>query len=94
MPTSRAQELVTKSTLADPRRGSKLYDGGQAAVAASTDPMIVLARAVDAESRRLRKSYENEVDGPERRAQQTIADARFKTLGTARLSRTPRSRCA
>ena len=45
--------------------------------------MIVLARAVDAESRRLRTIYENEVDGPERRAQQTIAEARFKVLGTS-----------
>jgi hypothetical protein len=79
----RAQELVTKSTLAGPAARLKLYDGGQAAIAASTDPMIVLARAVDAESRRLRTIYENEVDGPERRAQQTIADARFKMLGTA-----------
>jgi len=80
---ARAQELVTKSTLADPAARLKLYDGGQAAVAASTDPMIVLAKTVDAESRRLRTIFENEVDGPERRAQQTIADARFKMLGTA-----------
>ncbi len=78
----RAKELVTKSTLADPAARLKLFDGGQAAVAASTDPMIVLARAVDAESRRLRTIYENEVDGPERRAQQTIAEARFKAYGT------------
>ena len=78
----RAQELVTKSTLADPAVRLKLYDGGQAAVAASSDPMIALARSVDAESRRLRTIYENEVDGPERRAQQTIADSRFTMLGT------------
>jgi hypothetical protein len=78
----RAKELVTKSTLADPAARLKLFDGGSAAVAASTDPMIVLARAVDAESRRLRTIYENEVDGPERRAQQTIAKARFAAYGT------------
>jgi len=78
----RAKELVTKSALADPAARIKLFDGGQAAVAASTDPMIVLARAVDTESRRLRTIYENEVDGPERRAQQTIAEARFKVYGT------------
>jgi hypothetical protein len=44
--------------------------------------MIVLARAVDAESRRLRTIYENEVEAPERRAQQSIAEARFKAYGT------------
>jgi hypothetical protein len=81
-PDERAKELVSKSTLADPAVRVKLYDGGQAAVAASTDPMIALVRAVDAESRRLRTIFENEVDGPERRAQQAIADARFKAYGT------------
>jgi hypothetical protein len=79
---TRAHELIAKSTLADPAVRLKLFDGGQAAVAASTDPMIALARAVDAESRRLRTVFETEVDGPERRAQQTIADARFKAYGT------------
>jgi peptidase S46-like protein len=79
---ARAKELITTSTLADPAIRVKLFDGGAAAVNASTDPMIVLARAVDAESRRLRTIYENEVDGPERRAQQTIAEARFKVYGT------------
>ncbi|HTM03971.1 MAG TPA: S46 family peptidase [Vicinamibacterales bacterium] len=81
-PDARAKELITKSTLADPAVRLKLYDGGQAAIAASTDPMIVLARAVDAESRRLRTIEENDVEGPERRAQQAIADARFKVYGT------------
>jgi hypothetical protein len=78
----RARELIAGSTLADPAVRLKLYEGGQAAVAASTDPMIVLARAVDAESRRLRTIYENEVEAPERRAQQSIAEARFKAYGT------------
>jgi hypothetical protein len=44
--------------------------------------MLALAREVDAESRRLRKIYEEEIEGPERVAQQRIADARFKVLGT------------
>jgi hypothetical protein len=80
-PDERARQLVAGSTLADPAVRLKLYEGGQAAVSASKDPMIVLARAVDAESRRLRTIYENEVEGPERRAQQTIAEARFKAYG-------------
>ena len=80
-PDERARQLVTGSTLADPAVRLKLYEGGQAAIAASKDPMIALARAVDAESRRLRTIYENEVEGPERRAQQAIAEARFKAYG-------------
>jgi len=61
----------------------KLYEGGDAAVKASDDPMIRLAREIDDESRRLRKVYEEEVDGPQRVAQQRIADARFKVYGTS-----------
>ena len=81
-PDERARQLVAGSTLADPAVRLKLYEGGQGAVSASTDPMIALARAVDAESRRLRTIYENEVEGPVRRAQQVIAEARFKAYGT------------
>ena len=81
-PDERARELVRGSTLADPAVRMKLFEGGQSAVAASTDPMIALARAVDAESRRLRTIFENEVDAPTRRAQQAIADARFKAYGS------------
>jgi hypothetical protein len=81
-PDERARELVTGSALGDPAVRLQLFDGGQAAIAASTDPMIALAREIDAESRRLRKIYEDEVEGPQRLAQQRIADARFKVLGT------------
>jgi len=81
-PDERARELVTGSTLGDPAVRLRLLDGGQAAVAASTDPMIALAREIDAESRRLRKIYEEEVEGPQRVAQQRLADARFTVLGT------------
>lgn len=81
-PDERARELVEGSTLSKPDVRMRLFEGGQAAVSASTDPMIALARTVDAESRRLRTIYENEVDAPQRRAQQAIAEARFKAYGT------------
>jgi V8-like Glu-specific endopeptidase len=81
-PDQRARELVTGSTLADPKARTALFEGGQAAVQASQDPMIVLAREVDADARALRKIFENEVQAPQRRAQQAIADARFQVYGT------------
>jgi V8-like Glu-specific endopeptidase len=81
-PDERARELVKGSTLGDASVRMRLFEGGQAAIAASRDPMIVLARAIDEESRRLRKIYETEVDGPVRRAQQAIAQARFKAYGS------------
>ena len=79
-PDERARELVTGSSLADPKVRIKLLEGGAAALRGSTDTMIALAREVDAESRRLRKIYE-EVQGIEAVAQQKIAEARFKIYG-------------
>lgn len=81
-PDERARELVTGSTLADPKVRAKLYDGGAEALRASNDPMIALARQVDAESRRLRRIHEEDVQGPVGVAQQKIADVRFKVYGT------------
>jgi V8-like Glu-specific endopeptidase len=82
-PQTRARTLVTGSTLAMPKARLALFEGGQAAVKASKDPMIVLARAIDDEARALRKTYEDQVQVPEQRAQQAIAEARFKAYGTS-----------
>jgi V8-like Glu-specific endopeptidase len=81
-PDERAKALITGSKLGDPDVRMQLYKGGKAAVDASSDPMIALARAVDDESRELRTIYETKVQGPEGRAQQAIAEARFKVYGT------------
>jgi V8-like Glu-specific endopeptidase len=81
-PDERARALVTGSKLGDARTRVALFEGGQKAVAASTDPMIELARAIDAEARSLRRTFESRVDGPVQRAQQLIAEARFKAFGT------------
>jgi V8-like Glu-specific endopeptidase len=80
-PDARARELVAGSSLADPKVRMKLFEGSSKALHGSTDTMIALAREVDAESRRLRKVYE-EVQGIEAVAQQKIAEARFKIYGT------------
>jgi hypothetical protein len=45
--------------------------------------MIELARAVDAESRAVRKRYEDEVEAAENAGSQKIARARFKVYGTS-----------
>ena len=52
----RRAATVGETSTADARR--KLYDGGKAAVDASSDPMILLARSIDEESRSLRKVVE------------------------------------
>jgi hypothetical protein len=82
-PDQKAKALVAGSTLADPKVRLALYEGGKKAIEASTDPMIALARAVDDEGRRLRKVYEDQVQGPQAAAQRAIADARFAVFGTS-----------
>ncbi len=82
-PDTLADKLVDGTKLADPAVRKQLWDGGAAAVNASTDPMIVLAREVDAEARAVRKSYEDEVEAPVDAASEKIARARFKIYGTS-----------
>lgn len=82
-PANRAAELIAGTKLANVDERKKLFDGGKTAVDASTDPMIVLARTVDAEARKLRKRYEEEVEEPERQAYAEIAKARFAAFGKA-----------
>jgi len=82
-PDSLAERLVNGTKLGDPAVRKQLWEGGAAAVNASSDPMIVFARSVDAEARAIRKSYEDEVEAPVDAASEKIARARFKVYGTS-----------
>jgi hypothetical protein len=82
-PDALATRLVSQSTLGDAAARMTLYGGGQAAIDASRDPMIRLAKAVDPAARALRKRFEEEVDGPTQRGQEEIAKARFAEYGTS-----------
>jgi hypothetical protein len=81
-PASLADLLVKGTKLADPAVRKALWDGGAAAVDASQDPMIGLARSVDPDARALRKTYEDEVQARVAAGQEKIAKARFAVLGT------------
>ncbi len=81
-PRQRAGELVAGSQLQKVELRKQLAEGGKAAVEASQDPMIVLARLVDAAAREVRKRYEEQVEEPQRQAYARLADARFRLLGT------------
>jgi hypothetical protein len=80
-PTERAAELVQGSRLADVKVRRELVDGGRKAVEASDDPMIRLARLVDEPARDMRKTYEEQVDEPQRQAYGKIAKAQFALYG-------------
>src|SRR5438105_3554935 len=81
-PEARANELIDGTKLKDVSYRKGLAPGGSMAIDASTDPMIVLARTIDAKARELRRRYENEVTGVERANYARIAHARFETEGT------------
>ena len=78
----RAVELVNGTKLRDVAERKRLAEGGQKAIDASDDPMILLAKLIDPETRAVRKRYEDEVEEPVRQAQAKIAAARFALLGT------------
>ncbi len=79
-PFERAAELIHSTGLQEAALRRKLYAGGGKAVAASTDPMIALARLVDAEARELRAKAEA-LDEVIAQAHQQISQARFAIEG-------------
>jgi len=82
-PDSLAAKLIGGSKLADAKVREALWAGGVAAIEASNDPMIELARRVDRQARVIRKRHEDEVEAPTRLASERIAAARFKAFGTS-----------
>jgi hypothetical protein len=81
-PEERAAELVNGTQLKDVGLRKKLYEGGKEAVADSKDPLILLAKLVDPESRAVRKVLETEVEEVDRQAYADIAKVKFALEGT------------
>jgi hypothetical protein len=80
-PAEAAARAVGGTTLGDQAARNALLDGGQAAVAASTDSMIVLARRLDPVVREIRRFLEDDIDAPMTRATEKIAAARWALEG-------------
>jgi Peptidase S46 len=81
-PDALATRLIAETKLDDAGLRKQLWEGGKAAVDASLDPMIVLARSIDGDSRAIRRQFEDEVEAPIGAAAQRIAVARFDVYGT------------
>jgi hypothetical protein len=80
-PEEVAKDLIANTKLDDVAVRKQLYEGGPAAVQASTDPLIALMRDIDPDAREIRKQYDDKVDAMERRAGAAIARARFERTG-------------
>ena len=81
-PDGLATRVIAETQLNNAAYRKRLWDGGKAALDASHDPMIELARAIDGDARAIRQQYEDDVEAPINAAAQKIAAARFKTYGT------------
>ncbi|HET6339818.1 MAG TPA: S46 family peptidase, partial [Polyangiales bacterium] len=82
-PEKLAHELVRGSTLANVAIRKQLFEGGKAAVDASKDPLIALAKLIDGDARAVRKRYEDEIESVLEKAHEAIATVRFETYGTS-----------
>jgi hypothetical protein len=80
-PAEVAAQVIRGSKMMDPAFRKSLVEGGEAAVAASTDPLVVLARKVDPFFREVRKMYEESVESVLTSAGEKIAKARFAIYG-------------
>jgi hypothetical protein len=82
-PKDAASAMIRGTKLADPAFRKQLLDGGEAAVGRSTDPLIVLGRALDPIMREATQALERQVTSVETTARQKIGQARFAVYGTS-----------
>ncbi len=80
-PEAVAKAAAEDTKLDDPAIRRQLAEGGKAALEASTDSMILLAKRLDPFNRALRKQMEDEVTSVFSEHGGRIAEARFKVFG-------------
>jgi len=82
-PANRAAALINGTQVRDVAFRKRLHTGGAAAVKSANDPLVELARLVDAEARELRKQWEA-ADETKQQAHAVIEKARFALEGPGR----------
>lgn len=80
-PADVARDLVKGTAMGDRVARRKLFDGGESAIAASTDPMVVLARKLAPMVKEAREWEEKYVSGIRASAGEKIGQARFAVYG-------------
>jgi hypothetical protein len=78
----RARELIQGTKLEDVAERKRLFEGGAKAIAASKDPMIMLAREIDENPCRVLRNLFDGRDETLKQAYAEIAKIRFKKFGT------------
>jgi Peptidase S46 len=80
-PQEEAQQAFDGTKMGDADFRKSLVEGGEAAVANSTDPLVEFARRVDPLVRQMIKWHEDNVESIESRAGEKIGKARFAVYG-------------
>ncbi len=80
-PEEMAKSIIEGTKLDDVAVRKQLYEGGKAAIDASTDPAIALMKALDPEARATRLQIEEKVTSVEQRAGTQIAKIMFAEKG-------------
>jgi peptidase S46-like protein len=76
-----AKQLVEGTKLGDPKVRQALLEGGEPAIMASNDPMIVLARKLDPIVRAQIKQWDEKINSVEVAAGEKLGKARFEVYG-------------
>jgi hypothetical protein len=82
-PDAAAQDMIAGTKLDDITVRKQLYEGGEAAIAASTDPLIGVMKAIEPDALAARKQFDDKIDSVVRRDGTLIAQARFAQSGFA-----------
>ncbi|MGD0964968.1 MAG: S46 family peptidase [Candidatus Acidiferrales bacterium] len=80
-PAEAAHSYIGGSKLADPGVRRQLLEGGESAIAASTDPLIALAKRLDPLQRAMVKRMDEEVKSVDTSAGERLGKARFLVYG-------------